>query len=495
MVRVYTLHRRDAGTMALIVLRDTRWRGDRAIIATMEMDLSRGTQMTYVIPDLMISIDDFSNHLELSIQTHGYNDWQGGTSNLLITRMMLGRLTNTSFTNFSYNVQHVADYLASRGVIALPGNRFSTEELQNQRWVLRPTLRRNPMAPTRVQSRALMDGSVSLQFEGYTAVPEQHPYQVNENDEEIHSPEQEILAVLTIEEVLPIVEFKRLSPNSTIPTRATYGAAGYDLHIISNVEINAGGRDLLGTGLAMAIPEGYYGRIAPRSGVAWKKGIHIGAGVIDSDYRGEIKILVFNLTYEPVQFKRGEAIAQIIFTKISTPTMMQVPQLPDTRRGTSGFGSTSNNNQTSVNQVPPEDRVSIGSSLYALREFLNIYVKGTIDYGLLYSSTKDMKFFSFNDSDWAGSYDNCKSITGYVFYLGNVVFTWSSKKQSIVALLTCEAKYIVAASYVCHAIWLKGFRDLKLQQEATTKIYVNNKSTIALAKNPDPSISILAFIL
>ncbi|XP_074577844.1 uncharacterized protein LOC141834350 [Curcuma longa] len=360
MVRVYTLHRRDAGTMALVVLRDTRWRGDRAIIATMEMDLSRGTQMTYVIPDLMISIDDFSNHLELSIQTHGYNDWQGGTSNLLITRMMLGRLTNTSFTNFSYNVQHVADYLASRGVIALPGNRFSTEELQNQRWVLRPTLRRNPMAPTRVQSRALMDGSVSLQFEGYTAVPEQHPYQVNENDEEIHSPEQEILAVLTIEEVLPIVEFKRLSPNSTIPTRATYGAAGYDLHIISNVEINAGGRDLLGTGLAMAIPEGYYGRIAPRSGVAWKKGIHIGAGVIDSDYRGEIKILVFNLTYEPVQFKRGEAIAQIIFTKIATPTMMQVPQLPDTRRGTSGFGSTSN--ETSVNQVPPEDRVSIGSS-------------------------------------------------------------------------------------------------------------------------------------
>ncbi|XP_074560066.1 uncharacterized protein LOC141816131 [Curcuma longa] len=351
MVRVYTLHRCDAGTMALVVLRDTRWRGDRAIIATMEMDLSRGTQMTYVIPDLMISIDDFSNHLELSIQTHGYNDWQGGTSNLLITRMMLRRLTNTSFTNFSFNVQHVADYLASRRVIALPGNHFSTEELQNQRWILRPTLRRNPMAPTRVQSRALMDESVSLQFEGYTAVLEQQPHQVNEHDEEIHSPEQEILAVLTIEEALPIVEFTRLNPNSTIPTRATEGAAGYDLHITANVEIGAGDRDLLGTGLAMAIPEGYYGRIAPRSGVAWKKGIHIGARIIDSDYRGEIKILVFNLTFEPVYFKRGEAIAQIIFTKIATPPLMQVPQLSDTRRGVCGFGSTSKANQPSTSQV------------------------------------------------------------------------------------------------------------------------------------------------
>lgn len=90
----------------------------------------------------------------------------------------------------------------------------------------------------------------------------------SDQDEEIWSPEQEILAILTIEEVAPIIEFKRLSLNSIIPTRRTPGAAGYDLHILHEVEIGAGDRELLSTGLAFAIPEGYYGRIAPRSGIA-----------------------------------------------------------------------------------------------------------------------------------------------------------------------------------------------------------------------------------
>ncbi|KAG6536230.1 hypothetical protein ZIOFF_001281 [Zingiber officinale] len=124
------------------------------------------------------------------------------------------------------------------------------------------------------------------------------------------------------------------------------------------------------------------------------------------------------------------------------------------------------------------------SHLYAAKRILK-YIKGAIDYGLLYSSTKDVEFFCFSDSDWARSYDDRKSTTGYVFYLGNTAFTWSSKKQSIVALSTCETEYIVAASCVCHAIWLKRLlQDLKLQQEAPTKIYLDNKSAIALAKNP-----------
>ncbi|KAJ8769571.1 hypothetical protein K2173_005174 [Erythroxylum novogranatense] len=83
------------------------------------------------------------------------------------------------------------------------------------------------------------------------------------------------------------------------------------------------------------------------------------------------------------------------------------------------------------------------------------YIKGTTDYGMLYTSEKELELVVFSDSDWAGSYDDRKSTTGFVFYFGSTTFTWSSKKQSIVALLTCEAEYIAAASCVCHAIWLR----------------------------------------
>nr|QZW25208.1 movement protein [Jujube mosaic-associated virus]UNA88852.1 movement protein [Jujube mosaic-associated virus] len=132
MIRVYAQHRRDAGVNSLVTLRDTRWGGDRQIIATMEVDLTTGTQMAYVVPDIMMTINDFANWVEISVQTHGYDDWRGGESNLLISRMVIGRLTNTSNTNFEYNVQNVADYLASNGVLALPGTKYSTEELQGR---------------------------------------------------------------------------------------------------------------------------------------------------------------------------------------------------------------------------------------------------------------------------------------------------------------------------------------------------------------------------
>ncbi|KAK2988263.1 hypothetical protein RJ640_003134 [Escallonia rubra] len=84
-----------------------------------------------------------------------------------------------------------------------------------------------------------------------------------------------------------------------------------------------------------------------------------------------------------------------------------------------------------------------------------------------------------------GSCDDRKSTTGFVFYLGETTFTWSSKKQPIVALSTCEAEYVAAASCVCHAIWLrKLLEELQQKQEDATKIYIDNKSAIALAKNP-----------
>lgn len=102
MVRVYALHRRDAGTLALVVLRDTRWTDDNSIIGTTEIDLSTRTQLVYFVPDMMLSIHDFHRHIELSILTKGYDRWQGGEFNLLITRTIVGRLSNTCNTAFNY---------------------------------------------------------------------------------------------------------------------------------------------------------------------------------------------------------------------------------------------------------------------------------------------------------------------------------------------------------------------------------------------------------
>lgn len=82
----------------------------------MEVDLSTGTQLIYMVPDMIISLNDFHNHLELAIQTHGYEEWQQGESNLLITRSMIGRLSNTSYMGFRYNIQNVVEHLATAGI-------------------------------------------------------------------------------------------------------------------------------------------------------------------------------------------------------------------------------------------------------------------------------------------------------------------------------------------------------------------------------------------
>ncbi|KAH9681187.1 hypothetical protein KPL71_026873 [Citrus sinensis] len=113
------------------------------------------------------------------------------------------------------------------------------------------------------------------------------------------------------------------------------------------------------------------------------------------------------------------------------------------------------------------------------------YVKGTTNFGLLYSFSNDYKLVGYSDSDWGGDVDDRKSTTGFVFFIGDTAFTWMSKKQPIVTLSTCEAEYVAATSSVCHAIWLRNLlKDLGLPQEEPTKICVDNKSAIALSKNP-----------
>ncbi|KAK2456950.1 putative mitochondrial protein [Trifolium repens] len=113
------------------------------------------------------------------------------------------------------------------------------------------------------------------------------------------------------------------------------------------------------------------------------------------------------------------------------------------------------------------------------------YIKGTTNLGLYYSVSDDYKLVGYSDSDWGGDVDDRKSTSGFVFYIGNTAFTWMSKKQLIVTLSTCEAEYVAATSCVCHAIWLRNLlKELNFPQKEPTMIFVDNKSAIALAKNP-----------
>ncbi|MEQ8740267.1 MAG: dUTP diphosphatase, partial [Hoeflea sp.] len=117
-------------------------------------------------------------------------------------------------------------------------------------------------------------------------------------------------------------------------------AAGLDLYADESRPILAGRSQIISTGISVMIPEGHYGRVAPRSGLAAKHEIDVLAGVIDSDYRGEIKVILHNLGYKTFPVQRGERIAQLILEKISIPEVVEVENLDITERGDGGFGST-----------------------------------------------------------------------------------------------------------------------------------------------------------
>lgn len=124
------------------------------------------------------------------------------------------------------------------------------------------------------------------------------------------------------------------------------------------------------------------------------------------------------------------------------------------------------------------------SHLNAAKRILH-YIKGTINDGLFYSCVDYFKLVGYSDSDWGRDLDERKSTSGFAFFMANAVFTWSSKKQPIVTLSTCEAEYVAANSAVCHAIWLRNLlENLGFPQESPTEVHVDNRSAIALAKNP-----------
>jgi dUTP pyrophosphatase len=136
------------------------------------------------------------------------------------------------------------------------------------------------------------------------------------------------------------LQFMRLDAAARLPTRGSPFAAGLDLYAIERLTIPARGRAAVRTGLAVAIPHGFYGRVAPRSGLAIKHGLDVLAGVIDSDYRGEILCALINHGEEPVEIEAGMRVAQLVIEKIITPEPVWSDDLSKTERGEGGFGST-----------------------------------------------------------------------------------------------------------------------------------------------------------
>ena len=137
-----------------------------------------------------------------------------------------------------------------------------------------------------------------------------------------------------------VLEFKRVDDRATLPSRGSELSAGLDLFSIEEITIGPRQRVLAKTGLAVAIPPGHYGRIAPRSGLAMKHGLDVLSGVIDSDYRGEIGCLLYNTGDETIDLPAQTKICQLIVEKIELPTAVWADQLDETQRGSGGFGST-----------------------------------------------------------------------------------------------------------------------------------------------------------
>lgn len=135
-------------------------------------------------------------------------------------------------------------------------------------------------------------------------------------------------------------QVKIISPDGRLPKRGSASAAGYDLFASTTLTVHPNSRVLVPTGISIAIPEGTYGRVAPRSGLALKYGIDVGAGVVDSDYRGPLGVVLFNHSERPFLIATGDRIAQIILEKIITPEVVEVEELSETVRGEGGFGST-----------------------------------------------------------------------------------------------------------------------------------------------------------
>ena len=132
---------------------------------------------------------------------------------------------------------------------------------------------------------------------------------------------------------------KKLCYDAIVPTRGSDRSVGYDLYSTEDTVVPCqAGRALVPTGIAVVLPEGVYGRVAPRSGLTVKHCIDVGAGVIDPDYTGEVKVVLFNHGEKDFEIKKGDRIAQLILERCETPPIEEISIVEDTERGDGGFG-------------------------------------------------------------------------------------------------------------------------------------------------------------
>ncbi|XP_014671624.1 PREDICTED: deoxyuridine 5'-triphosphate nucleotidohydrolase-like [Priapulus caudatus] len=137
-----------------------------------------------------------------------------------------------------------------------------------------------------------------------------------------------------------VLRFAKLSELAFKPSKGSQFAAGFDLYSAYDYTVPARGQVLAKTDIQVAVPPGCYGRIAPRSGLAAKHSIDVGAGVVDADYRGNVGVILFNFGPDDFKVSRGDRIAQLICEKIELPDLEESETLDDTARGDGGFGST-----------------------------------------------------------------------------------------------------------------------------------------------------------
>jgi dUTP pyrophosphatase len=135
-------------------------------------------------------------------------------------------------------------------------------------------------------------------------------------------------------------QYVRLTENALSPIKGSPGAAGFDLRSAYNMDIPAGNTAIVRTDIAIELPTGCYGRIAPRSGLAINNHIAVGGGVVDSDYRGDVRVISFNHSNVPFHILKGDRVEQIICEQIFCPTLCKVTKLNCTERDSQGFGST-----------------------------------------------------------------------------------------------------------------------------------------------------------
>tara|TARA_Y100000004_G_scaffold145692_1_gene166282 strand:- start:3885 stop:4358 length:474 start_codon:yes stop_codon:yes gene_type:complete len=139
------------------------------------------------------------------------------------------------------------------------------------------------------------------------------------------------------------LRFQKINPEAKAPEKSHDSDAGYDLSCLDDFDVYPFERALVKTGIKIQLAEGTYGRIAPRSGLAFKKGIDVMAGVVDAGYTGELGVVLVNLSDEVVNFKKHDRIAQLIVEKCYNVYWHEVEDLDSTERGDGGFGSTDSN--------------------------------------------------------------------------------------------------------------------------------------------------------